>query len=356
MSSARRLVIAFSLVCMFAVTAWAERPARPSSNLRGEVLAWLDAADRFDFIGTIEFNKQLNLPADPDRVQDIENARQELTRSKVRYEEQLDAVVDSGNRELVDIVKTNYERTVAQYGDVIRYFDAWSKSGVEVKQTWRVIYLSPDDLRVDFSSAIVDPPTPSLIPLIQVESKTYGEPWGWAGISTPDTEAKNIVYSNQDPNLLRQARQELDFLLDRNIAHLTSGMLVEVEALDDSITATFERHRVESSAGNYRTTLIFDRNGGELLLRSLATRTWNHYVIWTYDDFRSVGERNIAFRKQVRSGPLLEMDLTEVERVESMDASYQINRLELGLTQEAVDLLEDAQKQAPCAGVIAPRH
>lgn len=185
-------------------------------ELRQKVLDWLETANEFEFQGTIEFTKRLRLPSDPDRAYDVKHAREEIERCKEQYARQLSTVAgvegDEAER-LRETVSQNHERSLAQYQDMIRYFEAWSTTGIEVEQHWSVIYVTPENIRVEFLSETLDPPVSALIPVKQVHAVSNGRSWSWSGLSTVGLAATGVRRDMDDPFLVRQAQDEVESLL-----------------------------------------------------------------------------------------------------------------------------------------------
>lgn len=86
--------------------------------------------------------------------------------------------------------------------------------------------------------------------------------------------------------------------------------------------------------GHVTTTLLIDRTGGSLLLRSLELRTPTKFATWTYGDYREVGGRAVPFHCMHRVGNLGGDESRELR------ASYWLTGLDPNLTQEHIEQLE----------------
>lgn len=347
------LLVVVAVIGLSGKTQAGPRTDGATSELRQQVLDWLDATNDFEFQGTIEFTKRMKLPADPSRVEGIDQARAEIDRCERKYAMQLVAIagLEGGDaQELRMRTVANRERAIAQYEEMLRYYEKWATTGIEVEQRWQVIFLSSEDMRVKFVSESVDPKLTSLLPIARVGARTYGEAWGRNSLLPTNNGVPSGVESAPNQDLLRQAQQEIAFLLRADLSELSPDALSELMQEGNSVSASFVGAPRMDRADVGTTWVRLNRDpSGRLVLESMETVTPTEYVRRTYGEFRDLGTTVVPFEATLELGPVSDLRLPASDRAESMVSEYVIIKLDAGLTQDDVDLLVEPAEADPDA-------
>jgi hypothetical protein len=190
-----------------------------------------------------------------------------------------------------------------------------------------------------------------LIPVTHVEARSLGVTWGWRG-RTSDVSKIESSQILEHAQLLEQGERELAAILRSRSVGLSSDMLTGVSTTGDSLVVQFSSNSTGPESESATTKLTFERFDGALLLRSLERQTADGYARSTLDDYRSMGAQVIPFRQTVYEGPIGESNLRESERMESRVYTYQITRLESGVTQQDIALLERPGMRTAVGGPV----
>ena len=315
--------------------------ARAESNALGapadprqQVIDWLCAAGEYEFVGVLEFEKQMSLPADPSRALEAEELRR-------RGAEETSRLTDRAGRspEHNRIGATDGERLISQIQEAEAFFRNWSSNRTRVVQHWRVVYFSPDEMRVEFASSSAALPVTSSLPMVRINARSAGETWSWTGLVPGDKTVRAPVHFDRSDEFVRQGRREMGRILQDRFSVLDEEHLVNATRVGDRLVARFSY----AHANNFpeeSITLTFDWMDAALRLRSSESVNGERYVRNAYDDYRDVDGRAIPFAVTHASGPIQEHSLAVNEVRHSNVHAYQISRIDLGVTSAFERLLE----------------
>lgn len=304
------------------------------ADLRKRVVDWLHAANEYEFVGVLEFKKQMFLPPDANQVVEANDWGQ-------RVEEEISKVTAKTETtpEDIRIEGKDGEFLISQMREAEAFFRHWSSNRVSVAQHWRVVYFSPDDIRVEFASSSAALPITSSLPMVHIDARSAGDAWSWVGLVRPNMTSRSPIQYDRGGRFVRQALSEMRTLLLSRFDGLDERCLVSVTTEGDRVLARFN-----FAPGNDRpdekVTLAFESKDGTLRLRSSVSQNGERYVRYTYGDFRVVDGREIPFLTTFANGPNEEQSLAIKDVRYSTVELYRIARLEYGINSTFERLLE----------------
>lgn len=310
-----------------------------SQDLKSEVQAWLDA-DRAEFVGTIEFDKVMFMPADPARMNELQTVSEDRQLRTSKYIDQSRKLQADGDQELLEKVRQEHELTMQQMAGYEAWLMKWSRQGVRINQHWRVIYLDDENVRVEHALDNQFRPGQDAVRTIQVDGLSNATGWSWAGISAAEGERASALRQRADESIIRQGRNDLEYLTGHPAGVIRNYALIDVEVEGGKIIARLEKKNQLSGEVLTSTLLEFERRDDALVLtRCFGEGRTRFYRIW-YGDHRLVNGEYVAFKKSYEIGPVEDRGIDVDDSQEIRRVVYTIEELTPGFSQERIELLE----------------
>lgn len=327
--------------------------ARPAASGDGReaVLSWLASRSAPDFPFTIVYLKRFRQRLSGKEAEssaDLREVRAEFVR---RTRDRLESMGALHRADVAEVMDEFEKRSRVNLEATLTFLEVWGTSGLHVEQRWRAI-VTDEETRIDLLRHASDPAHERYEAIVKFEAFHYGAPWRWDRLesSVPPLVLRHAVA----PEVTEAQWREIEFLIEREEPELAPEMLGDVHQEDGTIVARFDRPAKDSRTNAQAIELEFELVDDSLVLKKSIIRSDQRYVICSFNDYRDVNGILIAFEKRIRSGPILEMNQHDHELFGGRLTEYRIVDLTSGLSDEAMQLLEEQRNHVTCGVPLKP--